>query len=90
MTTIVGRMIVVKYLYLKVLGMSQIIVKKFSKKLREERLSRNLSQETLAEKAKLSRNFIGMIERGERNVTISTLENISRALNVEPWELLRF
>lgn len=90
MTTIVGRMITVKYLYLSVYGMSQLIIKKFSKKLREERLSRNLSQETLAQKAKLSRNFIGMLERGERNVTISALEDIAKALNVEPWELLRF
>ncbi len=70
--------------------MSQIIVKKFSRKLREERLQRNLSQETLAQKAKLSRNFVGMLERGERNVTISALEDIARALNVEPWELLKF
>lgn len=70
--------------------MSQIILKKFSKKLREERLIRNLSQETLAQKAKLSRNFIGMLERGERNVTISALEDISRAFNMEPWELLKF
>lgn len=90
MTTIVGRYSVVKYLYLKVLSMAQIIIKRFSKKLRDERLNRNLSQETLAQKAKLSRNFIGMLERGERNVTISTLEDIASALNVEPWELLRF
>lgn len=70
--------------------MSKIIIKKFSQKLRNERLSRELSQETLAQKAKLSRNFIGMLERGERNVTISALEDIARALNVEPWELLKF
>lgn len=89
MTTIVGRMITVKYLYLSLYAMSQVIIKKFSKKLREERLNRNLSQETLAQKAKLSRNFIGMLERGERNVTISALENIARALNMEPWELLK-
>lgn len=89
MTTIVGRYAIVKYLYLNITGMSQIIVKKFSKKLREERLNRNLSQETLAQKAKLSRNFIGMLERGERNVTISALEDIARALNMETWELLK-
>ncbi|OHA83716.1 MAG: hypothetical protein A2408_00420 [Candidatus Yonathbacteria bacterium RIFOXYC1_FULL_52_10] len=70
--------------------MSQAILKKFSQKLRKERLRCNLSQETLAQKAKLSRNFIGMLERGERNVTISTLEDIAQALKVEPWELLRF
>lgn len=69
--------------------MSKIILKKFSKRLKEERLRRNLSQETLAQKAKLSRNFIGMLERGERNVTVATLDDIARALNIEVWELLR-
>lgn len=70
--------------------MSQIIVKKFSKKLKEERLRQDMSQEKLAQKSKLSRNFIGMLERGERKVTISTLEDIAKALGKEPWELLRF
>lgn len=90
MTTIVGRYATIKYLYLEVTGMSKIILKKFSRKLRDERLSRDLSQETLAQKAKLSRNFIGMLERGERNVTISALEDIAHALSMEPWELLKF
>ncbi len=69
--------------------MTNQILKKFSAKLRVERLKRNLSQEALAEKARLSRNFIVMLERGERNVTITTLEDIARAMNMEPWELLR-
>ncbi len=70
--------------------MSQAILKVFSKRLREVRLDRNLSQETLAQKAKVSRNFIGMLERGERNITIATLEDIAKALNIEVWELLKF
>lgn len=69
--------------------MSHKIVKKFSHRLKEERLRRNLSQETLAERAKLSRNFIGMLERAERNITVSKLEDIAGALGVEAWELLR-
>jgi len=69
--------------------MSQKIIKRFSRKLKEERLKRNLSQETLAQRARLSRNFIGMLERGERNITISKLEDISEALGVESWELLK-
>jgi len=69
--------------------MSQIIIKRLSRKLREERLKRNLSQETLAQKAKLSRNFIGMLERAERNITISRLEDIAEVLGLETWELLK-
>lgn len=69
--------------------MSQKIVKKLSQRLREERSRRNLSQETLAQRAKLSRNFIGMLERGERNITISSLEDLAGAMGMEAWELLR-
>lgn len=69
--------------------MSQAIVKKLSKRLRDERMGRNLSQETVAQRAKVSRNFIGMLERGERNPTISKLEDIAGALGLEAWELLK-
>ena len=75
--------------YANSVGMSQIIIKRLSRKLREERLKRNLSQETLAQKAKLSRNFIGMLERAERNITISRLEDIAEVLGLETWELLK-
>lgn len=68
--------------------MSQAIVKRLSKRLRDERMKRNLSQETIAQKAKLSRNYIGMLERGERNPTVSKLEDIAGALGMEAWELL--
>ena len=34
-------------------------------------------------------NIVGSIERGERNVSIDNLERIARALNLEPWQLIR-
>jgi len=64
--------------------------KRFAKKLKEERLRRNLSQEKLAFKAGVSRNFISMIERGERTVTVTKLSDIAKAMGIEAWELLRF
>lgn len=50
--------------------------------LRKYRLAENLSQEKLALKCNLDRTFIGMLERGERQPTISTLFSIAENLNI--------
>lgn len=52
------------------------------KKLRIARLQANLSQEELGEKANLHRTFIGMVERGERNISIYALYKILSAMNI--------
>lgn len=46
-----------------------------------------LSQEKLAVKAGVHRTYIGMIERGEKNVTIVNIEKLAKALNVSIKEL---
>jgi transcriptional regulator with XRE-family HTH domain len=56
-------------------------IKKYRKNL-------NISQEELAEKAGLHRTYIGGIERGERNITLDSLQVIAAALNVSPVELI--
>jgi len=48
----------------------------------------HLSQEALADLCDLHRTYIGAIERGERNVTLSTLEVIAQALGISVPELL--
>ena len=48
------------------------------------RKSEKISQEKLAEKIGVSRNYIGMIERGEINVPTKTLIILAKALNVHP------
>ena len=48
----------------------------------------NLSQEELAYKCGLHRTYVGAVERGERNVTLSSLELIASALNVDVPTLL--
>lgn len=55
------------------------------KALRKEK---GLSQEELANSCGLHRTYIGSVERGERNITLSTLEVISEALEVTVIELL--
>lgn len=56
--------------------------------VREYRHINNLSQEQLAEISGLHRTYIGSVERKERNVTLSTLIFLSKALNVSVPDLL--
>jgi len=56
--------------------------------LRSHRGRMQLSQEALAERCGLHRTYVGSVERGERNVTLSSLEVLARALGVSVPELL--
>ncbi len=56
--------------------------------LRALRRDRKLSQEALAEVCGLHRTYVGSVERGERNVTLSSLEAFACALNVSVPTLL--
>lgn len=59
-----------------------------ARNLKRLRLERGLSQEELADLAKLNRNYIGMIERQENAATVDTLEALAKALQVDPMQLL--
>jgi len=52
------------------------------------RTKAGLSQEQLAELSGLHRTYVGGIERGERNVTVLSLQKIATALKVTPANLL--
>jgi len=52
------------------------------------RLENNWSQEDCAEKCGLHRTYIGAVERGERNITLATLDRIAAAFAVSAIELL--
>lgn len=62
---------------------------KFWVKVREVRISQNLSQEHLAHLADVQRSYIGMVERAEKNITLVNIEKIANALNVNITELLK-
>jgi transcriptional regulator with XRE-family HTH domain len=52
------------------------------------RHERGLSQEELADICGLHRTYVGSVERGERNVTLSSLELLAKALRVSVVDLL--
>ncbi len=56
------------------------LAEEFGALIRRLRLERAYSQEGLAEAAKLERAYVGMIERGETNVSVRTAFRLARAL----------
>lgn len=62
----------------------------FGKNLKKLRKKNNLSQEDLADKSGLHRTYIGMVERGEKNITLINILKIAKALNVDIKEIMDF
>ncbi|PKM79858.1 MAG: XRE family transcriptional regulator [Firmicutes bacterium HGW-Firmicutes-14] len=56
--------------------------KKLGERIRNERLSLEITQEVLAEKAGISVSFLGQVERGERKPSLETVVNIANSLGV--------
>ena len=63
-------------------------VNQFGEKVQELRKARNLSQEELADAAGLHRTHISLIERGRRSARLETIEQLARALKVQPAEMM--
>jgi transcriptional regulator with XRE-family HTH domain len=67
----------------------QYILLRFGQQVRSLRQNKAMSQEELASRAGVHRTYIGMIERGEKNVTIITMIKLATALEVTITELLK-
>jgi transcriptional regulator with XRE-family HTH domain len=59
----------------------------FGKVVRSLREQRGYSQEELAERAGLHRNYVGGVERGERNVALENIVKLAGALSVRTRDL---
>lgn len=64
------------------------ISKAFGRVLQQHRLTSGLSQENLSLAAGYDKNYVGMLERGERQPTLETLLDMARALDVAPEKLV--
>ncbi|QPR38021.1 helix-turn-helix domain-containing protein [Brevibacterium casei] len=56
--------------------------------LRRHRLRLGLSQEAFAERLGVHRTYMGGVERGERNLTLKTVEKLAESIEVAPLVLL--
>lgn len=57
--------------------------------LRRLRHARSLSQEELADRAGINRNYVGMLEREEHSATVDMLEKLADILQADPAEFFR-
>ncbi|HIS37190.1 TPA: helix-turn-helix transcriptional regulator [Candidatus Scatousia excrementigallinarum] len=66
------------------------ISKLVGKNIKAFRVKKDLTQSQLAERALMSANMIGHIERGEKSPTVETLAGIANALNIDLYKLFIF
>lgn len=67
--------------------MSRDFFIKFGNRVRDLRLHQNLSQEALGLEAGFSGSFVGMIERAEKDISLSKVLKLAKALDVDIKEL---
>ncbi len=68
-------------------GVSNLL-SRFGDNVRTVRRAKGISQEDLADRAGLHRTYVSSVERGERNVTLETIEKLSKALGVSMAKLM--
>jgi len=70
--------------------MNNLILDSFGQRVKELRIKKNLTQEQFAERCGLHKNYIGMVERGERNPSLINIEIIAKGLKISISELMKF
>ena len=59
----------------------------FGKNVKHYRFQSKYTQEQLAEKADISTTYLSEIERGIHSLDFDKIEKLSKALNIEPFQL---
>ena len=57
--------------------------------LKHLRQEKGMSQERLADRAEINRNYVGMVERSENAATVDMLEKLADALGAKPIDFFR-
>ncbi|MBN9559972.1 MULTISPECIES: helix-turn-helix domain-containing protein [unclassified Mesorhizobium] len=57
--------------------------------LRRLRHAKSMSQEELADRAGINRNYVGMLEREQHSATVDMLEKLAEVLEANPVEFFR-
>ena len=70
--------------------MKECLLTEFGARIKKLRQDRQLTQNDLANKSGLHKNYIGMIERGERNPSLLNIGLISRAMDISLSEMMNF
>lgn len=60
-----------------------------ARNLRRLRNAKGISQEELADRADVNRNYVGMLEREEYAASVDMLEKLAAGLGVDPIEFFR-
>jgi transcriptional regulator with XRE-family HTH domain len=66
------------------------LIEKFGRRIRQLRTERGLSQEQLAELTGFHRTYIGMVERGERNISLSNIGAFAETFGMSVSQLFDF
>lgn len=69
---------------------NDFLIKEFGGRIRSLRTQENWSQEQLSYKTGFHRTYIGMIERGERNISLTNIAIFAKVFNLTVDELLKF
>lgn len=63
--------------------------KTLGRNVRAHREQRGISQEDFAQELGFHRTYLGAVERGERNLSLRSVERLASQLRVDPVDLLR-
>lgn len=70
--------------------MKQTIQQKVGKRIQEIRIQKNITQQELAAKCNFEKSNMSRLEKGNANATLSTLERVCEALQIDYVELFKF
>ena len=75
-------------MYSFVFMINEFLLNEFGERIKELRLQKNISQEKLSFLTGFHRTYIGMIERGERNISLSNMAVFAKVFEINISELL--